>query len=178
MTKRVGCTGHTDMMITLVGRDGVEVPVRRDAAVSMSGLVSSMMAFDGDDENDDADGVGLPVPAVDGRTLGYVAQYMEHHHNNRARPIPKPLPSDDDIAGTMSDWDRAFLFTDLIKGGDAMQHDLLVDVTLAANYLDVRDLADLTLAAAATTLRHVDLPQDFVTLFFRDGGRPEGREPK
>ena len=90
----------------------------------------------------------IPIPNVDGRTLEYVLQYMEYHHHNKAEPIEKPLKGK--IENYICEWDKAFLFTDLIKDGDEKQHSLLIDVINAANFLDLKDLLDLCCSAQAS----------------------------
>ena len=124
----------------------VEYVVSRDA-VKMSGLMKDMLE---DQEGDDQQTV-IPIPNVNGRTLKYVLEYCEHHWNNRAEPIDKPLRGK--IEEVISTWDRNFLLTDLIKGGDEKQHELLIDVIMAANFLNIKDLLDLTCASVASMIK-------------------------
>jgi len=121
----------------------VEYKVLRDAA-KMSGLIKDML--------EDLDGEAvIPVPNVNGRILKYVVEYMEHHYNNRADTIEKPLKTR--IDDVISEWDKAFLFTDLVKGHDEKQHETLVDVIMAANFLNIKDLLDLTCACVASMIK-------------------------
>merc|ERR1712232_1133214 len=76
---------------------------------------------------------------------------MGHHHNNKADPIEKPLKTK--IEDVISEWDKAFLFTDLVKNHDEKQHELLIDVIMAANFLNIKDLLDLTCATVASMIK-------------------------
>ena len=135
----------------------VEYLVSRDA-VKMSGLMKDMLE---DQDGDDQQTV-IPIPNVNGRTLKYVLEYCEQHHNNRAEPIDKPLRGK--IEEVISTWDRQFLLTDLIKGGDEKQHELLIDVIMAANFLNIKDLLDLTCASVASMIKGKN-PEQIRALF-------------
>eukprot|EP01064_Diplonema_japonicum_P035384 TRINITY_DN765_c0_g1_i2.p2 TRINITY_DN765_c0_g1~~TRINITY_DN765_c0_g1_i2.p2 ORF type:complete len:212 (+),score=98.17 TRINITY_DN765_c0_g1_i2:75-638(+) len=124
----------------------VEYVVDREAA-KMSGLIKDMLE---DQEGDDQQTV-IPIPNVNGRTLNYVLEYCEYHWNNRADPIDKPLRGK--IEEVLCAWDKQFLLTDLIKGGDEKQHELLIDVIMAANFLNIKDLLDLTCASVASMIK-------------------------
>lgn len=122
----------------------VEFLVSREAA-RMSGLIKDLL-----EDQPEGEAV-IPVPNVSGRTLRYVLEYIEHHHNNRAEPIEKPLKTR--IDDVISAWDKAFLFTDLVKNHDEKQHETLIDVIMAANFLNIKDLLDLTCACVASMLK-------------------------
>eukprot|EP00998_Keelungia_sp_KM082_P008855 NODE_5033_length_730_cov_82.026534_g5010_i0.p1 GENE.NODE_5033_length_730_cov_82.026534_g5010_i0~~NODE_5033_length_730_cov_82.026534_g5010_i0.p1 ORF type:complete len:188 (+),score=63.87 NODE_5033_length_730_cov_82.026534_g5010_i0:71-634(+) len=115
-------------------------------AAKMAGLLKDML----DDADSDEQTI-IPVPNVSGRTLRYVLDYMEYHQSNKAEPIEKPLKGK--IEDVVSDWDKKFLFTDLVKGGDEKQHELLIDVIMAANFLNCKDLLDLTCACVASMIK-------------------------
>ena len=123
----------------------IEFVVEREAS-KMSGLIKDMLE---DQEGDDQ--TVIPIPNVNGRTLKYVLEYCEYHWNNKADPIDKPLRGK--IEEVISSWDRQFLLTDLIKGGDEKQHELLIDVIMAANFLNIKDLLDLTCASVASMIK-------------------------
>jgi len=121
----------------------VQFLVARDAA-KMSGLIKDML------EDQDGDAV-IPIPNVSGRTLKLVLDYVEYHYNNKADQIEKPLKTKiDDVIG---EWDKAFLFTDLVKNHDEKQHETLIDVIMAANFLNIKDLLDLTCACVASMIK-------------------------
>eukprot|EP01006_Ploeotia_vitrea_P032755 TRINITY_DN64927_c0_g2_i3.p2 TRINITY_DN64927_c0_g2~~TRINITY_DN64927_c0_g2_i3.p2 ORF type:complete len:189 (-),score=43.73 TRINITY_DN64927_c0_g2_i3:283-849(-) len=122
-----------------------EFAVSRDAA-KMSGLIKDML-----DDQEDQDQTIIPVPNVVGKTLKYVIQYIEQHHNNRGEPIEKPLKGK--IDDVVCEWDKKFLMTDLIKDGDEKQHELLIDCIMAANFLNIKDMLELTCAACASMIK-------------------------
>jgi S-phase kinase-associated protein 1 len=136
-----------DKYIVLQSNDPrpVEYKVSREAA-KMSGLIKDML-----DDQSEGDQTIIPVPNVSGRTLKYVVAYIEHHHNQRADPLEKPLRGK--IEDVISEWDRQFLFTDLVKDHDEKQHELLIDVIMAANFLNVKELLDLTCACVASMIK-------------------------
>lgn len=117
--------------------------VSREAA-KMSGLIKDML------EDQEGDAI-IPVPNVTGRTLRFALDYIEHHHNNRADAIEKPLKGK--IEDVISDWDKNFLYTHLVKNHDEKQHETLIDVIMAANFLNIKDLLDLTCACVASMIK-------------------------
>ena len=148
MTQVSGYDGiEWDKFIVLQSNDStpVEYKVSRDAA-KMSGLIKDML-----DDQSEGEQTVIPVPNVSGRTLKYVVQYVEHHFNQRAEPLEKPLRGK--IEDVISEFDRQFLFTDLVKDHDEKQHELLIDVIMAANFLNIKELLDLTCACVASMIK-------------------------
>ena len=133
----------------------VEYVLSREAA-KMSGLIKDLL-----EDQPEGEAV-IPVPNVAARTLHYVLEYMEHHHNNRAAAIEKPLRTR--IEDVISDWDKQYLFTDLVKNHDEKQHETLIDVIMAANFLNVKELLDLTCACVASMIRN-KTPEQIRALF-------------
>jgi S-phase kinase-associated protein 1 len=126
-------------------RPAVEFKLSREAA-KMSSLFKDLL----EDHQADQQTV-IPVANVNGRTLKYVVDYMEHHRNAPGAPIDKPLRGK--IEDVIDEWDRNFLFSDLVRDHDERQHDLLIDVVMAANFLNVKDLLDLTCACIASMIK-------------------------
>jgi S-phase kinase-associated protein 1 len=123
----------------------VEYLVPREAA-KMSGLIKDMLENQSETEQ-----TVIPIPNVSGRTLKYVVEYVEHHYTNKADTIEKPLKGR--IEEVICEWDKNFLFTDLIKNHDEKQHEILIDVIMAANFLNIKDLLDLTCASVASMIK-------------------------
>jgi S-phase kinase-associated protein 1 len=121
----------------------IEYKVAKEAA-KMSGLIKDML------EDQEGDAI-IPVPNVSGRTLKLVLDYVVYHYNNRAEPIEKPLKTK--IDDVICEWDKQFLFTDLVKNHDEKQHETLIDVIMAANFLNIKDLLDLTCACVASMIK-------------------------
>jgi len=123
----------------------IEFKVLREAS-KMSGLIKDML-----EDQSETEQTVIPIPNVNERTLRYVIEYIEHHHSNRADTIEKPLKGK--IEDVISEWDKQFLFTDLVKNADEKQHELLIDVIMAANFLNIKDLLDLTCACVASMIK-------------------------
>ena len=122
----------------------IEFQLSREAA-KMSGFINDML-----DDQQEGEAV-IPVPNVSGRTLKLVLQYVEYHHNNKADPIEKPLKGKiDDVIG---EWDKTYLYGDLVKNHDEKQHETLIDVLMAANFLNIKDLLDLSCATVASMIK-------------------------
>ena len=129
----------------LGGGTTVEYLVRREAAM-MSELIKNML--DGQEA-----GVETIVPfeKLEGKYLKYVVDYIEHHHGNLPEPIEKPIKAE--LKAVVSEWDYAFLMTDLVKGGDEKDNETLIQVIVAANHLGIAPLLDLTTACMACLVR-------------------------
>lgn len=94
--------------------------------------------------------------------LEHVLEFLEYHSVHPMAPIEKPLRGKlDDV---ICEWDRRYLNTDLIEGGDERLHSLLMDVLNAAHILKAKDLVDLTCAAVASMIKGKS-PDDIRQLF-------------
>ena len=82
------------------------------------------------------------MPNVDSKPLKKVIEYCEYHHNNPAEEIEKPLKGK--IEDVICDWDKKFLEID---------QSLLIELIMAANYLNIKDLLDLTCAKVASMIK-------------------------
>jgi S-phase kinase-associated protein 1 len=125
--------------VELMSKDGQSVQVDRKW-IEMSGLVKDMLD-DGDEDEDDVPSV--PVPNVDMHILKRVIDYCRYHHNNRAEEIEKPLKGV--VEDVICDWDKNFL--------KDMDQSVLVELIMAANYLNIKDLLDLTCAKVASLIK-------------------------
>ncbi|CAI0547362.1 unnamed protein product [Linum tenue] len=99
-------------------------------------------------EDDCADN-GIPLPNVTAKILAMVIEYCKNHHGSpdgaaeyckKHHDSPKP-----DYAGAVEDeamktWDKKFVKVD---------QDTLFDLILAANYLNIKELLDLTCKTVA-----------------------------
>jgi S-phase kinase-associated protein 1 len=132
-----------DKVIVLQSNDAtpVEFAVEREAA-KMSGLIKDML------DSADDEPVIIPAENVSAATLHHVVAYMETHHNQRSEPLEKPLRGK--IEDVISEQDRKFLFVDLLGEGG---QELVMDVLMAANYLNVPDLLALTCAFVASMIK-------------------------
>mmetsp|Transcript_135408 Transcript_135408/g.234852 ORF Transcript_135408/g.234852 Transcript_135408/m.234852 type:complete len:100 (-) Transcript_135408:228-527(-) len=74
------------------------------------------------------------------------------------------MPLKGKVDDVISQWDKNFLYTNLIKGGDEKQHELLIDCIFAANFLNIKDMLDLICAALASMIKG-KTPEQIRTLF-------------
>ena len=106
-------------------------------ACELSNLLADMI---GSEENAE-----LPVDTVNPQIMDKVLQFMEHHAENPPEPIPRPIKTNV-IGDIVSEWDASF-----INLGD--DQDSLMDLILAANYLDCRSLLELGILKIATMVK-------------------------
>lgn len=132
-------------LVYLQSNDLVNFPVSRKTA-EMSGLVRSLLQ-----ELGDADDTLIPLPCLKQNLLKYVVDYLEYHAQYPPNPIERPLRRP--IEEVICEWDYEFLFTDLVKDGDENDHKLLVEMIMAANYLEVQPLVDLCSACMASIIK-------------------------
>jgi len=126
-------------VLTLQSSDGkifnVDVEIAR-----VSVTVSNMIQHTEDDMEQD---VVIPLSNVNGKILEKVIEWATHHH------MDDPAVEEGDghsvrRTDDISAWDKEFLKID---------QGTLFDLVLAANYLDVKGLLDLTCKAVAIMIR-------------------------
>ncbi|KJE95764.1 skp1, variant [Capsaspora owczarzaki ATCC 30864] len=122
--------------IKLQSSDGREFTVDAKAA-KMSETIKNMLEdLGGDGEN------AIPVPNVTGAILEKVIQYCLHHKDDVAKP-----EEDETKAKKQEDidsWDADFCRVD---------QGTLFEMILAANYLDIKPMLDLTCKTVANMIR-------------------------
>ncbi|XP_058080065.1 SKP1-like protein 11 [Magnolia sinica] len=106
--------------VTLRTSDGEVFDVEQSTIASQSQIISYMV------EENCANDV-IPLPTVTARVLFKVIEYCNKHAKGRGRQ-----KDNNDLKG----WDREFL--------SGMDINLVFDLVLAANYLDINGLLDLT----------------------------------
>merc|ERR1719162_125419 len=102
---------------------------------------------DDDDDDDDADKkvsagktTEIPLPNVKSEVLKKVIEFCEHHLAEPMTEVEKPLKSQN-MADVVQKW-----FADL-------EQVLLFELILAANYMDIKPLLDLTCATVASMIK-------------------------
>jgi S-phase kinase-associated protein 1 len=98
----------------------------------------------GDEEQEEAEDMLIPLPNVALRELERVVAFCEHHSAEAPRPIPKPLP-DGNLASYVSEWDFAFI--------DLQTNQEIFDLIMAAHYMDIQPLMELGAAKIASMIR-------------------------
>lgn len=142
--------------IDLISKEGDKFPVVETVA-KMSELVKSMMEDkeedeEDDDDDDDEEGEGstkekktteIPLPNVKSEVLKKVIEFCVHHLNEPMTEIEKPLKSQN-MADVVQKW-----YADFVD----LEQVLLFELILAANYMDIKPLLDLTCATVASMIK-------------------------
>merc|ERR1712161_105284 len=141
--------------VELISKEGDKFPVVIGVA-NMSELVKSMMEDkdedddDDDDDDDDADKkvsagktTEIPLPNVKSEVLKKVIEFCEHHLAEPMTEVEKPLKSQN-MADVVQKW-----YADFVD----LEQVLLFELILAANYMDIKPLLDLTCATVASMIK-------------------------
>merc|ERR1711937_320227 len=142
--------------VTLTSKDEREFKVPAQVAI-MSETVKSMMGVEDDEEIVDAPEAAIPLPAVEGEILKLVLKYCNYHYEN------KETKEDE-----KNNWDQEFVKVD---------DDTLFSLILAANYLDIKSLLDLTCKTVADYIKQCKTPQEIRRRFnIKNDFTPEEEE--
>ena len=154
-------------MITLKSSDGEEFEV--EEAVAMESQTIRHMI-----EDDCADN-GIPLPNVNSKILSKVIEYCNKHVHAAAAAASKaaddaasaaaavPPPSGEDL----KNWDADFVKVDQAT---------LFDLILAANYLNIKGLLDLTCQTVADMIKGKTPEEIRKTFNIKDDFTPEEEE--
>jgi S-phase kinase-associated protein 1 len=125
---------NSDKVLKLKSAEGeiYQVPLK---ICQMSELIKTMAM---DDTAED-----IPLLNVKSAVLKKVVEYMRYHAENPPKDIEKPLKSPN-MAEVVSQWDADFVDVD---------QELLFELILAANYMDIKPLLDLTCAKVASMIK-------------------------
>jgi len=137
--------------VVLVACDGVKYKVSREAIAKESNLIKGMLP---PPEDVASEVIEIPVSTASAETLKYVVTFIEHNLLDPMPTIEKPLRHF--LPEILDDWHKAYVYTDLVKGGDERQHQNLIAVMSTACFLECKDLQELTCAAAASLIRLKD----------------------
>ncbi|XP_047088294.1 SKP1-like protein 1 [Lolium rigidum] len=124
-----------DKKITLKSSDGEQFEV--DEAVAMESQTIRHMI-----EDDCADN-GIPLPNVNAKILSKVVEYCSKHVQ-AAKPAAADGAADGAPAEDLKSWDAEFVKVDQAT---------LFDLILAANYLNIKGLLDLTCQTVADMIK-------------------------
>lgn len=139
--------------VTLTSKDGEQfvVPV---SVAKMSELIKGTM---GEDENDDDDDnhMDIPLPNVKADVLQKVIDYCKHYILvEPMNEIEKPLKSNN-MGEVVQKW-----YADYVD----VEQVMLFELILAANYMDIKPLLDLTCATVASMIKG-KTPEDIRATF-------------
>ncbi|CAL1405230.1 unnamed protein product [Linum trigynum] len=130
-------------LITLRSSDGESFEVE-EAVAMQSQTIKHMI------EDDCADN-GIPLPNVTGKILAMVIEYCKKHHGSPDGTTANAAGADDGL----KTWDADFVKVD---------QETLFDLILAANYLNIKDLLDLTCQTVADMIKD-RTPEEIRKLF-------------
>jgi len=86
----------------------------------------------------------IPLTNVSSKCLSKLIEYCKHHLKDEPEEIPKPLKSSN-LAEMVSEFDAKFIDIDDLES--------IFDIIMAANYLNIKSLLDLSCAKIATLIR-------------------------
>lgn len=121
--------------ITLQSNDEQTFKVKRDV-ISKSITIENMLQDIQDSET------AVPLPNVTGVILKLVLQYLEHEHANPT--VVSEDKKDEKRTDDISEWDQKFLEVD---------QPTLFHLILAANYLDIKSLLNVTCKTVANMIK-------------------------
>jgi len=123
--------------VNLVSKEGDTFEVAL-AVAKMSELVKTMI-----DEEADDDVQEIPLPNVKAVVLKKVIEFCTHHKDDPMHEIEKPLKSVN-MADVVQPWYADFVNVEQV---------MLFELILAANYMDIKPLLDLTCATTASMIK-------------------------
>jgi len=125
----------------------------------LSELVKTMA--EGDKEEKE-----IPLPNVKSAVLRKVIVFLEYHSTTPSKEIEKPIKSAN-MKEVVSEWDADFVDVD---------HDMLFELVLAANYMDIKSLLDLACAKIASMIKGRTPEQIRQTFNIKSDFSPEEEE--
>jgi len=126
--------------ITLIPKDGVRILISKKAAMR-SVLLKSMVNLDDEDGESDQD---IPLVNVDSKTLEKIIEFLNHRIiNGEMEKVEKPLSKK--LSLLVSPWDHDFI--------SKLKHEELFELIQGSNYLDIKDLLDLSCAQVASIIK-------------------------
>ncbi|XP_057525916.1 SKP1-like protein 1B [Amaranthus tricolor] len=122
--------------ITLRSNDGETFEI--DQAVAMESITIKNMI------EDDCASTAIPLPNVTGKILSKVLEYCKKHVDAAAAKSSSEERSSNAIDDELKTWDAEFVKVD---------QNTLFDLILAANYLNIKSLLDLTCQTVADMIK-------------------------
>lgn len=146
---------NTSKAIKLVSQDGVTFEISKEVG-AMSHLVSNMIDID-------EPGQELPINNVKGKVLEKVIEFCTHHVNSPLPEIEKPLRSNK-MSDIVPEWDAKFIDVD---------KEFLMEIILAANFMDIPSLMELGCATVASMIKGKDPEEIRKTFNIKNDFTPE-----
>ena len=124
--------------VHLVSQEGEQFDVPLDVA-NMSELVKTM--FDAEQPEDEVQ--EIPLPNVKTAILSKVIEFATHYKEEAMNEIEKPLKSAN-MNEVVQEWYANFV---------NVEQEILFEMILAANFMDIKPLLDLTCATVASMIK-------------------------
>lgn len=128
----------TEIQVSLVSQEGEKFKVSLDIAI-MSELVKTM--FDSDQPEDEVQ--EMPLPNVKSSILAKVLEFLTHYKGEPMTEIEKPLKSSN-MNEVVQEW-----YADFVN----VEQETLFELILAANFMDISPLLELTCATVASMVK-------------------------
>ena len=129
--------GEDEGVLNLVSQEGDKFEVEKKFA-KISELVNTMISEDDDEEQQE-----IPLPNVKSQSLGKVIEFCKHYSEDPMNEIEKPLKSAN-MNEVVQEWYANFV---------NVEQEALFELILAANYMDIKPLLDLTCATVASEIK-------------------------
>mmetsp|Transcript_9472 Transcript_9472/g.14535 ORF Transcript_9472/g.14535 Transcript_9472/m.14535 type:complete len:196 (-) Transcript_9472:188-775(-) len=139
--------------VKLVSQDGDSFTVPKLVAQN-SVLVKTMMDETTDD--DSTEEPEIPLPNVKSSVLAKVIEFCKHYVEEPMSEIPKPIKFGKQVKDVVQPW-----FGEFVNGVDYV---MLFELILAANYLDIKALLDITCARVGLLIMN-KTPDEIRNLF-------------
>jgi S-phase kinase-associated protein 1 len=127
-----------ERLVHLVSQEGEQFEVPLDVA-TMSELVKTM--YDSEQPEDEVQ--EMPLPNVKSSILSKVIEFFNHYKEDPMTEIEKPLKSSN-MNEVVQEWYADFVNVD---------QETLFELILAANFMDVKPILDLTCATVASMVK-------------------------
>lgn len=147
------------------GNEGVEeerVELAPELA-EMSGLIADMISDNNDEEDDE-----IPLPTITRNMLEKITEFCKYHKMDPLGEIEKPLRSND--MSVVLGFERAW-YAEFINQFDVQAVQQLL---IAANYLDIKPLLQLSAAKVASLIKNKTAEQIRQTFGIVDDPHREG----
>ena len=141
--------------LVLIATGGNNFKMSREAAKSCN-LINKLI----ESEDEDSE-IKLPVEC-DPKVIPLVIQYCEYHKDSKPAALPQPLQKH--IDEYLDQWDKDFIYNNLVDKNDDSKHEALLEVMAAAHYFDNEDLLNLTCAKVGSMIQDKN-PEQIRNLF-------------
>lgn len=130
--------------LTLITKESEKIKIPVKIGIQ-SKLINTIINQDDDDDDDDIENnLEIPVANLTAPILKKVIEFLQYHFDNGPMDeIEKPLKSID-LKEIVSIWDAEYI---------DLENEILFELILAANYLDIKSLLDLSCAKVATMIK-------------------------